>query len=640
MLKHISSPEDVKALPAHRLDDLAQAIRDEIIEVCARNGGHLGASLGTVELCIALHRVFQSPHDALVFDVGHQAYAHKLMTGRRDLFQGLRQAGGASGFLNRAESEHDHFGAGHASTSISAALGILEGNRVTGHSGRAVAVIGDGAMTGGLAFEALFNAGNLDSGLIVVLNDNDMSIAPNVGAMSSWLSRKLTIGDTYLGVKEGIKGVLSNIPQGDRIKSLLKHTMESTKAMLTPGILFEGLGFAYLGPVDGHDIAAMEEIFERVRQLDEPVLVHVMTTKGKGYEPAERDRLCMHGVSAFKRDEDGNPVNAPSKSGLPKYQDVFARALIAEAELDPRIVAITAAMPDGTSLGKFGKVFPDRFYDVGIAEGHGVTFAAGLAAAGARPVCGIYSTFLQRAIDAIIHDVALQELPVVFAMDRAGLVGADGATHQGVFDITYLRMIPNMICMAPSDENELGGALATALAQPGPTALRFPRGTGPGAAVDTHPEAWPIGKARWLKAHDDARVSVLALGPTVANAERAAERLAAEGVQVNVLDMRFIKPLDEETIQTLAQDGEMGFVTLEEGVLAGGFGSAVLEYLSNEGFSNRVQRVGLPDEFIEHGSVAKQYAEAGLDVDGIVDTIRSLLPAPTRRRRAKDELAH
>ena len=640
MLDRIKSPEDVRALPAEELDSLAQAVRDEIIEVCAHNGGHLGASLGTVELCIALHRVFESPDDALVFDVGHQAYAHKLFTGRRELFQGLRQADGASGFLNREESEHDHFGAGHASTSISAALGILEGNRVTGHDGRAVAIIGDGAMTGGLAFEALFNAGNLDSGLIVVLNDNDMSIAPNVGAMSSWLSRKLTIGDTYLGVKEGIKGVLSNIPQGDRIKSLLKHTMESTKAMLTPGILFEGLGFAYLGPVDGHDIAAMEEIFHRVRQLDEPVLIHVMTTKGKGYAPAERDRLCMHGVSAFKRDENGDPVNAPSKSGLPKYQEVFAQALISEAERDPRIVAITAAMPDGTSLGKFGKVFPDRFYDVGIAEGHGVTFAAGLAAAGARPVCGIYSTFLQRAIDSIIHDVALQKLPVTFAMDRSGLVGADGATHQGVFDITYLRMIPNMICMAPSDENELGGALATALSLPGPTAFRFPRGTGPGVAIESNPSPWPLGKARWLKANDEAKVSILALGPMVAQAEIAAEQLATQGILVNVLDMRFIKPLDEEAILGLASDHEMAFITLEEGVLAGGFGAAVLELLNEHQLRAPVVRLGLPDRFIEHGSVAEQYAAEGLDAQGIIEAVQSLLPADHKPQQRNDEISH
>ncbi len=630
MLDQINCPEDLRALPAHQMDAVAHALRNEIIEVCAKNGGHLGASLGTVELCIALHRVFESPTDALVFDVGHQAYAHKLLTGRRSLFQNLRKAGGASGFLNRSESDHDAFGAGHASTSISAALGLLEGKRLTGSDGRAVAVIGDGAMTGGLAFEALFNAGNLDTGLIVVLNDNDMSIAPNVGAMSSWLSRKLTIGDTYLGVKEGIKGVLANIPQGDRIKSLLKHTMESTKAMLTPGILFEGLGFAYIGPVDGHDIAAMEEVFERVRQLDEPVLVHVMTTKGKGYAPAEKDRLCMHGVGAFERDENGDPVNAPSKSGLPKYQDVFANALISEAERDPRIVAITAAMPDGTSLGKFGQVFPDRFYDVGIAEGHGVTFAAGLAAAGARPVCGIYSTFLQRAIDSIIHDVALQDLPVIFAMDRAGLVGADGATHQGTFDITYLRMIPGMVCMAPSDENELAGALATALECDGPSAFRFPRGTGTGVAIDSHPAPWPHGKARWLKAYDNAQVSILSLGPMAAAACAAADQLATQGIATNVLDMRFIKPIDEAAILQLASDDNMAFIVAEEGVLYGGFGSSVLELLNANGRHNKVRCLGFPDRFIEHGNVADQYAEFGLDQAGLVAAAQALCSGATR----------
>jgi 1-deoxy-D-xylulose-5-phosphate synthase len=553
-------------------------------------------------LCIALHRVFESPQDALVFDVGHQAYTHKLLTGRQELFKGLRQEGGASGFLNRGESDHDPFGAGHASTSISAALGILEGKRVTGQKGRAVAVIGDGAMTGGLAFEALFNAGNLDSGLIVVLNDNDMSIAPNVGAMSNWLSRKLTIGETYLGVKEGIKGVLANIPQGDRIKAMLKHTVESTKAMLTPGILFEGLGFGYVGPIDGHDIAAMEHVFAKVRDMDEPVLVHVMTTKGKGYAAAERDRLCMHGVGAFERDENGDPVNAPSRSGSPKYQDVFARALIAEAE---RV--------------------PERFYDVGIAEGHGVTFAAGLAAAGARPVCGIYSTFLQRAIDSIIHDVAIQGLPVIFAMDRAGLVGADGATHQGVFDITYLRMIPDMVCMAPSNENELAGALATALQCEGPSAFRFPRGSGPGTAIDAHPEPWPLGKARWVQAPEGAQVSILSLGPLLEDACAAAQDLAHQGIAANVLDMRFIKPLDEEAILGLAGDANMTFITAEEGVLAGGFGSAVLELLSAHGCTNKVERIGLPDRFIEHGSVTEQYASAGLDQAGFVAAARRLV---------------
>jgi 1-deoxy-D-xylulose-5-phosphate synthase len=626
MLDKIDTPEDLRALPAHKMPAVAQALRNEIIEVCAKNGGHLGASLGTVELCIALHRVFHTPEDSLVFDVGHQAYCHKLLTGRRELFQDLRQEGGASGFLNRAESAHDSFGAGHASTSISAALGLLEGKRILSEEGRAVAIIGDGAMTGGLAFEALFNGGHLDSGLIVVLNDNDMSIAPNVGAMSSWLSRKLTIGDTYLGVKESIKGVLANIPQGDRIKSLLKHTMESTKAMLTPGILFEGLGFAYIGPVDGHDIVAMEEVFERVRQLDEPVLVHVMTTKGKGYGAAERDRLRMHGVGAFKRDDHGNPINVPSKAGPPKYQDAFAKALISEAERDPRVVAITAAMPDGTSLGKFAKVFPERFYDVGIAEGHGVTFAAGLAAAGARPVCGIYSTFLQRALDSIIHDVALQQLPVVFAMDRAGLVGADGATHQGVFDIPYLRMIPGMVCMAPSDENELSGALATALSCEGPSAFRFPRGVGTGVAIDPNPEPWKLGKARWLRADKGAELSILALGPQVQQALIAAEELAARGLRSNVLDMRFVKPIDAEAISSLAEQPSMRFITLEEGVLAGGFGAAVIELLSDRGLSNPLRRIGIPDRFIEHGSVTKQYAEFGLDAPGIIAAALELCP--------------
>jgi 1-deoxy-D-xylulose-5-phosphate synthase len=622
MLDSISTPADLRRMSQAQLLSIAQEIRDEIVTVSARNGGHLGASLGTVELCIALHRVFESPTDALVFDVGHQAYTHKLLTGRRELFQSLRQPGGASGFLHREESPHDWFGAGHASTSISAALGILEGKRVTGAPGKAVAIIGDGAMTGGMAFEGLFNAGHLDRDLVVVLNDNNMSIAPNVGAVSNWLSRKLTVGDTYQGLRAGVKELLKGVPQGDRIKALLKHTLEGTKALLTPGILFEGLGLAYIGPVDGHDMQAMEEVFQRVRDLDQPVLIHVITTKGKGYGPAERDRLCMHGVSAFQMDADGEPIAASARGGAPKYQDVMARALIAEAEHDPRIVAITAAMPDGTSLGKFGAVYPDRFYDVGIAEEHGVTFAAGMAAAGARPVCAIYSTFLQRALDQIIHDVALQNLPVTFCMDRAGLVGADGATHQGVFDIPYLRMIPNMVCMAPSDEDELVGALATALDHSGPAALRFPRGCGVGVAITPNPSPWPLGKARWLRIEKNATTSILALGPTVHEALAAAEILGAEGIPANVVDMRFIKPIDEALILELASDEAMHFITAEEGVLSGGFGSAVAEVLADHGLLRRVTRLGVPDRFIEHGDVADQYASFGLDRAGIAQAAR------------------
>jgi 1-deoxy-D-xylulose-5-phosphate synthase len=622
MLDSINTPADLRRMSPAQLLRVAQEIREEIITVSARNGGHLGASLGTVELCIALHRVFESPTDAMVFDVGHQAYTHKLLTGRRELFQSLRQAGGASGFLHREESPHDWFGAGHASTSISAALGILEGKRVTGDAGKAVAVIGDGAMTGGMAFEGLFNAGHLDRGLVVVLNDNNMSIAPNVGAVSNWLSRKLTVGDTYQGIRAGVKELLKGMPQGERVKKLLKHTLEGTKALLTPGILFEGLGLAYIGPVDGHDMQAMEEVFTRVRDLDDPVLIHVITTKGKGYGPAERDRLCMHGVSAFQMDTNGEPIEPSKRGGAPKYQDVMVRGLIAEAERDERIVAITAAMPDGTSLGKFGAVYPDRFYDVGIAEEHAVTFAAGLAAAGARPVCAIYSTFLQRGIDQIIHDVALQNLPVTFAMDRAGLVGADGATHQGVFDIPYLRMIPNMVCMAPSDEDELVGALATALDHSGPAALRYPRGAGVGVPITPNPTPWTLGKARWLRVEKHADTTILAVGPTVHEALAAAELLGAQGLATNVVDMRFVKPLDEALILELATNEAMHFITAEEGSLAGGFGSAVTELLADHGLMRRITRLGIPDRFIEHGDVTEQYARFGLDRQGMVAAAR------------------
>ncbi|MEC7751082.1 MAG: 1-deoxy-D-xylulose-5-phosphate synthase [Myxococcota bacterium] len=625
LLENIHRPEDVRRLDADQLDLLAAELRQEIIEVCARNGGHLGASIGTVELCIALHRVFESPKDALVFDVGHQAYVHKLLTGRREAFQMLRKEDGVSGFLNRKESEHDWFGAGHASTSISASLGILEGKRVRGEPGRAVAIIGDGAMTGGMAFEGLFNAGaqTLDSGLIVVLNDNDMSIAPNVGAMSTWLSKKLTVGNTYLGLRQGIKDALKGIPQGERIKGMLKHAVEGTKALLTPGILFEGLGFAYMGPLDGHDINAMEQAFAAAKNLQEPVLIHVRTVKGKGYAPAERDRLCMHGVGAFEMDKKGEPVAKTGRGGPAKYQDVFAEALIREATRDDRIVGITAAMPDGTSLGKFASAHPHRFYDVGIAEEHAVTFAAGLAAAGAKPVCAIYSTFLQRALDQIIHDVALQELPVTFAMDRAGLVGADGATHQGAFDIAYLRMIPNMVVMAPCNENELAGALATALDHDGPAAFRYPRGTGPGVAIESNPQAWPLGKGRWLRTTEAPEVTILALGTFSPIAVKAAETLEAEGILVDVADMRFAKPLDEELLLAAAQHSKL-LVTLEEGCLAGGFGSAVLEHLNAHGLSTPVRRLGLPDTFVEHGDPVVQYARVGLDQEGIAAVCREV----------------
>ncbi len=623
LLDQIKGPDDLRRLPEDQLDLLAAELRREIIEVCARNGGHLGASIGTVELCIALHRVFESPEDALVFDVGHQAYVHKLLTGRRESFQMLRKEGGTSGFLNRKESEHDWFGAGHASTAISAGLGILEGKRVKGEAGRAVAIVGDGAMTGGMAFEGLFNAGaqTLDSGLIVVLNDNDMSIAPNVGAMSTWLSKKLTVGNTYLGLRQGIKDALKGMPQGERIKGMLKHAVEGTKALLTPGILFEGLGFAYMGPLDGHDIGAMEEAFAAAKSLREPVLIHVRTVKGKGYAPAERDRLCMHGVGAFEMDHDGEPIVKASRGGPAKYQDVFARALIQEADRDERIVGITAAMPDGTSLGKFASAHPDRFYDVGIAEEHAVTFAAGLAAAGAKPVCAIYSTFLQRALDQIIHDVALQELPVTFAMDRAGLVGADGATHQGAFDIAYLRMIPNMVVMAPCNENELVGALATALDHDGPAAFRYPRGTGPGVAIDSNPQTWPLGKGRWLRATEAPEVTILALGTFTETALAAAKDLEAEGLLVDVADMRFAKPIDEELILAAAQNCKR-LITIEEGCLAGGFGSAVLELLNSHGIQIPVQRLGIPDTFIEHGDPKVQYARMGLDRSGIAAACR------------------
>jgi 1-deoxy-D-xylulose-5-phosphate synthase len=630
LLDAIDSPQDLKKLPASDLPRLCQEIREEIIETCARTGGHLGSSLGAVELNVALHYVFESPRDRLVWDVGHQAYAHKLLTGRRDRFRTIRTPGGLAGFPERHESEHDAFGVGHASTAISAGLGMIEGKRLTGAPGRVVALVGDGAMTGGIAFEGLNQAGYLRRDLLVVLNDNEMSISPNVGAMSEWFSKKFA-SRTYNRWRHAVKDFLQQVPRGPEAIEIIRHGINATKALVTPGILFEGLGFHYVGPVDGHDTAGLVETLAKLATFDGPVLLHAITQKGKGYQPAETDKATRgHGLSFFDV-----KTGQPTKKGGPKaYTDLFADALCDEMERDPSVVAITAAMLEGTGLIKAKQRFPERTYDVGIAEQHAVTFAAGLACEGVRPVVAIYSTFLQRGYDEIIHDVALQKLPVTFALDRGGLVGADGKTHQGAFDLAWLRCVPNLVVMAPADEDELRHMLHTSLALDGPAAFRFPRGSGLGVAIDPNPKVLEVGKGRLARnVPGKPDVCVITIGTTLAPALEAADALAEEGLAITVVDARFVKPLDEALVcAEAARAGRV--VTVEENCLPGGFGSACLEAFERAGLLATglpVKRLGIPDQFITHGDAAKQRAELGFDAAGIARACRELVG--TRKAR-------
>jgi 1-deoxy-D-xylulose-5-phosphate synthase len=625
LLDGIDSPKDLKRLRLDQLPPLCQEIRDEIIETCAKNGGHLGSSLGAVEINVALHYVFDSPRDRLVWDVGHQAYAHKLLTGRRDRFRTIRTAGGLAGFPERRESEHDAFGVGHASTAVSAALGMIEAQRLGQEGGRVVVVVGDGALTGGIAFEGLNQAGYLGRDLLVILNDNEMSISPNVGALSEWFSKKFA-SRTYNRWRRSVKEFLAQVPKGPQAIEMIRHGINATKALVTPGILFEGLGFQYVGPVDGHDVAGLVETFHKMALCDGPVLVHVITTKGKGYHPAESDKATRgHGLSFF---DVATGKSTAKKPAVKSCTELFADALCEQMERDERVVAITAAMLEGTGLIKCKQLFPDRTYDVGIAEQHAVTFAAGLACEGMRPVVAIYSTFLQRAYDQIIHDVAVQRLPVTFALDRGGLVGADGKTHQGAFDLCYLRCVPNLLVMAPADENEMRHMLHTALSHDGPAAFRFPRGSGVGVPLDSTPQALPIGKGRILrKAGPRPDVVVLAIGSTVHPALAAAEALARDGVEAAVLDARFVKPLDEDLVCSLAAAAKR-VVTAEEGALAGGFGSACLEAFERRGLIASglgVKRLGIPDQFVTHGDAGRQRAELGIDAAGIAAACRELL---------------
>jgi 1-deoxy-D-xylulose-5-phosphate synthase len=623
LLPGIRSPEDLRRLPREELARVAAEIRAEIVERVSRTGGHLASSLGAVELLVAIHAVFDTPRDRLVLDVGHQGYAHKMLTGRREGFPQIGKAGGIAKFLRRSESPYDHFGAGHAGTSISAALGMARAMQHQGRANCAIALIGDGGMTAGMAFEALNHAGHLQQrNLVVVLNDNEMSISPNVGALSSYLSRKLSM-PLVRRMKGFAREFLSSLP-GDMLHWAHKAE-ESLKVFFSPGMLFEALSFRYVGPIQGNRIDVVLETFANVRQMmlsgEGPILVHAVTAKGFGYEPAQQDPYRYHGVGAFEV-ESGR--FRPSRPGPPRYQDVFADTLIRLAREDERIVGITAAMADGTGLDRFREVFPDRFYDVGIAEQHAVTFAAGLATEGMKPVPAIYSTFLQRAFDQVVHDVCLQNLDVTFALDRAGVVGADGATHQGLYDLAYLRALPNILVMAPKDENELRHMLATAIAHPGPAAVRFPRGPGLGVPLDPELKAIPVGHAELLRDGEDA--AVLALGTMVHPALEAAAELAAEGLSVAVLNARFAKPIDRERIASLARRCAV-LVTVEEHSVAAGFGGAVLEALAALGIEVPVRCLGVPDGLLEHGDPAGLLAELGLDAAGIAGAVREAVAA-------------
>ncbi|MGE5653273.1 MAG: 1-deoxy-D-xylulose-5-phosphate synthase [Bacillota bacterium] len=597
---------------------LANEIRRLLITTISRTGGHLASNLGVVELTLALHACFNSPEDKIVWDVGHQSYVHKLLTGRYQQFPTLRQYGGLSGFPKTRESVHDVFQTGHSSTSISAALGMAEARDLKGAGHHVVAVIGDGAMTGGMAFEALNHAGHSGTPLIVILNDNEMSIAPNVGALSSYLAR-LRTAPGYSRTKEDVQQLLRRIPTiGHRVIRSIERVKDSLKYLVVPGMLFEEMGFTYLGPLDGHQIGLVRRVLNQAKQVEGPVLVHVVTKKGKGYGPAEKSPDRFHGTGPFDP-ATGQAIKNPAP---PSYTDVFGRTMVELAKERDDVVAITAAMPDGTGLSQFGKLFPARLFDVGIAEEHAVTFAAGLATQGMHPIFAVYSTFLQRAYDQIVHDVALQNLPVVFAVDRAGLVGEDGETHHGAFDLTYLRHIPNLTVMAPKDEVELAWMLRSAVQYKRPVAIRYPRGAGLGREVDVPAAPLPIGSAEVLQ--EGNHLTIAAVGTMVAVAEAACEQLRAHDIACTLLNVRFIKPLPEEAILSAVQKtGKI--ITLEENVVAGGFGSAVMELCSSRGIMPKAMLMGLPDHFIEHGSRQQLLKRVGLTTEDVVSKALQLL---------------
>jgi 1-deoxy-D-xylulose-5-phosphate synthase len=620
LLDTVRYPADLRGLSKDQLPQLAEELRQETISAVSVTGGHLGAGLGVVELTVALHYVFDTPNDKLIWDVGHQAYPHKIITGRRDRIRTLRQGGGLSGFTKRSESEYDPFGAAHSSTSISAALGFAIANKLSGDPGKAIAIIGDGAMSAGMAYEAMNNAAAAGNRLVVILNDNDMSIAPPVGSLRNALARMVSSGK-YLTPRKLAQRLARAMPDG--IHSSLKRMEEYARGMLTGGTLFDELGFYYVGPVDGHNVEALVDVLENVRDADEgPMLVHVVTRKGKGYAPAENAADKYHGVVKF---DVVSGVQAKPAAGAPSYTSVFAKALDAEMARDEKVVAITAAMPSGTGLDKIAEKFPERTFDVGIAEQHGVTFAAGLAAQGYRPFCAIYSTFLQRAYDQVVHDVAIQNLPVRFAMDRAGLVGADGATHAGSFDLAYLCTLPNFVVMAAADEAELCHMVHTmAVHDSGPIAVRYPRGEGRGVPLPEQPQALEIGKGRIIR--EGKTVAILSLGTRLEEAEKAAEELEAKGLSTTVADLRFAKPLDSELIRKLLTTHEVA-VTIEEAAV-GGLGAHVLTLASDEGLVDaglKIRTMRLPDVFQDQDKPEKQYDEARLNSPHIVETVLKAL---------------
>jgi 1-deoxy-D-xylulose-5-phosphate synthase len=621
LLDSIGSPKNLRELDRKQLPQVAQEIRDTIIDVVSRVGGHFGGNLGIVELTLALHYVFDTPRDQIVFDTGHQSYPHKLITGRLESFPTIRQHNGISGFCKREESEYDVFNAGHASTSISAALGIAVARDTFQSDYRVVAIIGDGALSGGLALEGLNQAGHLKRKLIIVLNDNDMSISTNVGAISGYLNQIIK-GQRYNQYKDLTKRIMDNIPLvGGKLHHIASDMEQIFKHMIVPGTLFEELGFSYLGPYDGHDLPTLLDLFEENKDYNGPLLIHVITKKGKGYAPAENRPIWSHGVTAF--DIVSGEVKKSDKPAPPTYTAVFAETLIGLAKHDPKIIAVTGAMPEGTGLDKFAKAFPARMFDVGIAEQHAVTFCGGMATQGAKPIAAIYSTFLQRAFDQVFHDVAIMDLPVVFALDRGGIAGADGPTHHGIYDMAYLRIFPNMICMAPKDENELQHMLKTAFETGHPTSLRYPRGNGVGVTMDPELKSLPVGKAELMR--EGGTATIFAIGSEVWPAMEAAEILAKEGIDVTVINGRFIKPLDDELITKYCQPNLL-VVTVEEGSLAGGFGAAIMERCQHLGVENvRFHRIGIPDEYVHHGSQDVLRAQYDLHAEGIATRVRNSL---------------
>jgi len=619
ILDNINSPVDLKKISISDLPDLATEIRKVIVDTVSKTGGHLAPSLGAVELAIAIHYVFDTPDDKIVWDVGHQAYAHKLLTGRRKQFHTLRQHNGISGFTRMSESPYDAFTTGHSSTSISAGLGMACAKHLKNQTSRVVTVIGDGSMTAGLAYEGLNQAGDINKKFIVILNDNDMSIAPNVGALSSLLSR--TFSAKYLqDLKKELGIFLKSMPKiGEDLYQFVKRSKESFKTFITPGMLFEAFNFEYFGPIQGHKLDQLIKILNNIKNIDEPVLLHVITKKGKGYPPAEKNPVYFHGVGSFDI-ETGNSIK--KEKTVPTYTEVFGTAMVQLAKQNKKIVAVTAAMPEGTGLVEFAKNYPDRFFDVGIAEQHGVTFAAGMATEGLKPVVAIYSTFLQRAYDQIIHDVCIEALPVVFALDRGGIVGEDGPTHNGLFDFSYLRILPNMVVMAPKDENELRRMLLTAITHNGPIAFRYPRGRGTGVEIEENISPISIGKGEILRHGQD--ILILAIGSSVCEALSAHSILAEENINATIVNCRFVKPIDSNLICSLAKKIPR-IITVEENMLQGGFGSAVLECLSDEGITNfHLKRIGIADIFVEHGPQSFLRTKYGLNADAIVHTAKKM----------------